>query len=124
MGAPRNTTKPNSRAFRAPAPAARASLVQLPAEGCTLPIPDLPEPRPWSAPEKARWKELWESPQATQWDETVKGTVALLVTFESRLLDPADGGTAWVAQECRYAAEALGLTPKALTALGWVIASE
>jgi hypothetical protein len=124
MGTPRNMTKPNSRAFRSANQAIRAALVQLPADGCTLPIPALPKPRKWSAPEKARWKELWESPQATQWDETVKGTVALLVTYESRLLDPDDGGTAWVAQEARHAAEALGLTPKAMTALGWMIADE
>ncbi|MBT2568087.1 hypothetical protein J7I84_16600, partial [Arthrobacter sp. ISL-85] len=58
------------------------------------------------------------------WDETVKGTVALLVAYESRLLAIGDGGTAWVAQECRYASEALGLTPKALTSLGWRIANE
>lgn len=38
--------------------------------------------------------------------------VALLVAYESRLLNGGDGGTAWVAQECPYASEALGLTPR------------
>lgn len=124
MGTPRNTTKPNSRAYRGANQGIRGALVQLPADGCTFPIPTMPKPRKWSTAEKARWKELWESPQATQWDETVKGTVALLVTYESRLLDPDDGGAAWIAQEARHAAEALGLTPKAMTALGWAISDE
>lgn len=122
MPAVRNAGKPNSRAHRRPAESGRAALVRLPADGCDLPVPDLPAGRKWSTHEKARWQELWESPQATQWDETCKGTVALLVTYEGMLLKGE--GTAWVAQECRYASEALGLTPRALGQLGWAIASE
>lgn len=122
MGTQRNMTKPNSRAYRPQAAAIRAALVELPADGCTLPVPDLPQSRTWTDVEKDRWVELWESPQATQWDDSCRGTVALLVAYESRLLTGDDGGTAWVAQECRYAAEALGLTPKAMASLGWRIA--
>nr|WP_201762382.1 hypothetical protein [Pseudarthrobacter psychrotolerans] len=122
MAAPKNFSKPNSRAHRRPPEAAqRSALVMLPATGCTLPVPDMPAGREWTAVDRARWSELWESPQATQWDETVKGTVALLVSYESKLF--AETGSAWVAQECRYAAEALGLTPKAMAALGWAIGS-
>jgi hypothetical protein len=98
-------------------------VVELPAEGCTLPVPDLPKGRKWSSVEKARWAELWESPQATQWDESCRGTVALLVAYEARLLSE-EGGSAWVAQEARYAAESLGLTPKAMAALGWRVADD
>ncbi|GAB3049645.1 hypothetical protein GCM10027053_05510 [Intrasporangium mesophilum] len=36
----------------------------------------------------------------------------------------AGEAAAWQAQEARYAAEALGLTPKALVALGWRISDE
>ena len=82
----RNQTKPHSRAHRPVAPAQRAALVVLPAEGCTLPVPRMPAGREWTRVEKARWKELWTSPQATQWDETAKGTAALLVAYESMLL--------------------------------------
>jgi hypothetical protein len=122
VAAPKNFTKPSSRAHRRPPDAAqRSALVMLPAAGCELPVPDLPAGHDWSDDESARWSELWESPQATQWDETVKGTVALLVVYEGLLL--AGKGSAWVAQECRYAAEALGLTPKALAALGWAISA-
>jgi hypothetical protein len=82
----------------------------------------MPPGREWSRAEKARWRELWESPQATQWDDTARGTVAVLVTYESAIF--AGAASAWQAQEARYAAEALGLTPKALVALGWRIVDE
>lgn len=120
MGTPRNTTKPNSRAYRQANQAIRQALITLPAGGCEEEVPPIPESREWSTLERDRWEELWESPQATQWDETAKGTVALLVAYEHMLL--SGNGSAWVAQECRYASEALGLTPKSLTALGWRIA--
>lgn len=120
MAPPRNVGKPHSRAHRRPAVgAARAALVDLPASGCDLPVPDLPAGRNWSDADRARWTELWESPQAVMWDDAARGTVAVLVVYEAAIL----GGTAsaWQAQEARYAADALGLTPKALAALGWRI---
>jgi len=120
MPAARNAAKPNSRAHRRPpTPAARAALVDLPASGCDLPTPALPKGRRWSARERERWTELWSSPQAVMWDEAAIGTVAVLVVYESAIL--ADEASAWQAQEARYAADALGLTPKAMAALGWRI---
>lgn len=120
MAAPRNAAKPHSRANRRPVSSGpESALVELPATGCTLPVPDLPKGRTWSAPEKGRWAELWESPQATQWDDTARGTVAVLVTYESAIF--SGEASAWQAQEARYAAEALGLTPRALGQLGWRI---
>lgn len=122
MPTPRNTTKPHSRAHHRPvAVGQRAAQVTLPAAGCDLPLPKLPAGREWSRVERARWRELWTSPQATQWDETATGTVALLVSYESALL--AGNGTAWIAQEARHAADALGLTPRAMATLGWVVAA-
>lgn len=103
-------TKPNSRAYRPQPAAIRAALVELPADGYTLPVPDIPKSREWNEVEQVRWVELCESPQATQWDDSCRGTVALLVQYETRLLS-GDGGSAWVVQECRYASEALGLNP-------------
>ncbi|MFC5901532.1 hypothetical protein ACFQ60_17780 [Streptomyces zhihengii] len=119
-------TKPNSRAHRRPPSAtARAALVDLPGSGCALPVPEIPE-RPgeveWTRADVARWEELWRSPQAVMWDDTVRGTVALLLVYESAIL--AGSASAWMAQEARYAGEALGLTPKALAALGWRIVDE
>lgn len=123
MAAPRNASKPHSRAHRRPVTSGpRSALVELPAAGCTLPVPDPPKGRKWSREELERWRELWESPQATQWDDTARGTVAVLVTFEAAIF--AGQAAAWQAQEARYAAEALGLTPRALAALGWRIVDE
>jgi hypothetical protein len=93
----------------------------LPAAGSDLPVPDMPAGREWSAAERDRWEELWGSPQASQWDDSVKGTVALLVAYEAMLL--AGGGSAWMAKEAAAAADALGLTPMSMMKLGWVIES-
>jgi len=82
-------------------------------------VPDLPDGRDWSEAQHQRWTELWESPQATQWDDTARGTVAVLVMYEAAIFTGA--ASAWMAQEARYASEALGLTPRALAALGWRI---
>jgi hypothetical protein len=75
VGTQRNMTKPNSRAYRAPAAAIRAALVELPADGCTLPVPDLPKSRDWTDVEQDRWAELCESPQATQWDDSCRDDI-------------------------------------------------
>lgn len=115
----RNPTKPYSRAHRGQA-GARVPFIELPASGCALPVPDMPASRDWSEAERDRWAELWASPQANQWDETARGTVACLVIYESAILSGT--ASAWQAQEARHAADALGLTPRALVALGWRIA--
>src|SRR5690625_2087223 len=124
MRSPRNALKPNSRAQRRPSSSSggRSYVVDLPASGCDLPVPDMPAGRDWSEPEQARWKELWESPQATQWDDTAIGTVTVLVVYEQAILSGT--ASAWMAQESRYASDALGLTPKAMAALGWRIVDE
>src|SRR5690625_223602 len=121
MAAPRNALKPHSRAHRRPSTSTsgRAAVVDLPAGGCDLPVPDMPPGRVWTEHEQARWEELWRSPQATQWDETARGTVAVLIAYETAIF--AGAASAWQAQEARYATDALGLTPKAMAALGWRI---
>lgn len=120
MPVPRNPAKPHSRAHRRPVSSGpRSALIDLPATGCTLPVPKLPPGRIWTTAERARWRELWQSPQATQWDDTCRGTVAVLIAYESAIWDGT--ASAWQAQECRYASQALGLTPQALVALGWRI---
>ncbi|MCD4525239.1 hypothetical protein [Nocardioides sp. cx-173] len=46
--------------------------------------------------------------------------MAALVIYETAIF--TDSASAWQAQEARYAAESLGLTPRAMTSLGWRIA--
>ena len=123
MGTPRNAAKPNSRAHRRPPQlASRAALVDLPAAGCELPVPEMPAGREWTDNDRARWDELWQSPQAVMWDDTARGTVAVLLVYEAAVL--AGSASAWQAMESRYAADALGLTPKAMAALGWRIVGD
>ncbi len=119
MPAARNAAKPHSRVHRGSI-GSRLALIELPATGCALPVPDLPAGREWSTSEQARWRELWSSPQANQWDETARGTVACLVIYETAIFTGA--AAAWQAQEARYAAESLGLTPRSMASLGWRIA--
>jgi hypothetical protein len=114
----RNPAKPYSREHRGSL-GSRQALTELPAVGCQLPIPTMPSGREWTEVERERWTELWSSPQATQWDETARGTVATLVIYETAIL--SSNASAWMAQEARYAAESLGLTPRSMTSLGWRI---
>lgn len=119
----RNPAKPSSR-HRADRPTVGAcsALVSLPAHGCDLPIPALPPGRVWSRPERALWRELWTSPQATQWDDSYRVAVAVYVSHSTALLSGA--GSAWIAQEFRHLGDKLGLTPAGLSALGWRIVDE
>ena len=121
-GPSRNAGKPNSRARRAPSRAARSALTILPATGCDLPCPTMPKGRAWSLAERARWKELWTSPQSVMWDESAAGIVALVIVYEQAVY--SGDASAWQAQELRHASESLGLTPKSLAALGWAIADD
>ncbi|MVO86647.1 hypothetical protein GPA10_18255 [Streptomyces sp. p1417] len=82
----------------------------------------MPPGRDWTDADRARWEELWQSPQATMWDDTARGTVAVLLVYEAAVL--AGEASAWQAQEARYAGEALGLTPRAMVQLGWRIVDD
>ena len=120
MAAPRNVMKPRSRyGGNRGEVGARVPLVELPAAGCDLPVPDMPSGRDWTDREQARWSELWESPQACAWDDSATGIVAALIIYESALFDGS--AAAWHAAEHRHAGEALGLTPRAMNQLGWRI---
>lgn len=108
-------TKPYSRYRGA---AGRVGVV-LPPEGCSLPVPKMPAGRKWSAAERALWRELWQSPQATQWDESAASPVALYVAHTVAVL--AGDAYGWQGQEAGKLADRLGLTPAGLQALGWTV---
>jgi hypothetical protein len=112
-----NAHKPHSRQTRRPSSAAR--IVELPRAGCDAPVPDMPEGRDWSDIERNRWEELWSSPQASQWDESYSGQVGMMIVHEQAIFHGE--GSAWMAQESRHIAESLGLTAKAMAALGWKV---
>ncbi|MEU4823111.1 hypothetical protein AB0H37_14670 [Actinomadura sp. NPDC023710] len=93
-------------------------VVVLP-ERCDLPAPEMPAGREWSEAERDRWAELWSSPQAVMWDVSYVSAVAMYVSHVSAVL--AGAASAWHAQESRHLAEQLGLTPRGMLALGWVL---
>jgi hypothetical protein len=113
-----NALKPHSRAHRRPGSA--AAIVTLPRNGCEEEAPPMPAGRGWTDVERDRWVELWQSPQASQWDDSHAATVAMLIVHEQAIL--SGHGAAWVAAEARFIGEALGLTPRSMAALGWKIA--
>jgi len=93
--------------------------VELPADGCELPVPTLPKGREWTPEERRLWRNLWHSPQANEYDDSFIAAVAAYVCYASAVY----GGeaSAWQAQEMRHLGGQLGLTPAGMAALGWVI---
>lgn len=65
------------------------------------------------------WRELWGSPQATQWDDSYAAAVAQYVVHTVAVL--AGSAAAWQATEARHLGDRLGLTPQGLAALGWAL---
>jgi hypothetical protein len=114
MPGPRaNPSKPGSR-YRGARP-----MIVLPASGCDLPAPKMPPGRRWTAAEKRAWRDLWASPQATQWDDSAAGVVAAYMVHTTAVI--AGTAPAWQAAEARQLADRLGLTPTGLAALNWRI---
>lgn len=108
--------KPNSRAHRG---ADSRDPVMLPRECVDLPIPDPPATSKLSKAQRARYDDLCQSPQSSQWDSAIAGQIALLVVLEDQLL--AGNGAAWTASTVQAIVDSLGLTPKAMAHLGWVM---
>lgn len=117
-----NPSKPRSRHRQGAGGTGGRVLTQLPAQGCKLPVPPMPKPRNWSDQEQQTWQDLWESPQATQWDDSYIPAVAAYICHSQAIYDGT--ASAWQAQEMRHLGEQLGLTPRGMLALGWEIASE
>ncbi len=103
-------------------PGARSGLIELPAAGCSLPVPALPKPRDWSPEERKLWRNLWHSPQANEWDDSYVPAVAAYVCHATAVYSGT--ASAWQAQEMRHLGGQLGLTPSGMLALGWVVRHE
>jgi hypothetical protein len=94
--------------------------VELPASGRTGPAPKLPNWRRWDPKTRRWWKELWASPQATQWDPSgmslwvYAALMDMLITEEH----PAHR----LSPELRAWEDRHGLSPKAMASLRWRIA--
>lgn len=116
MARKRDPLSPDSR--YAPAASKRGRGIVLPVQ-CDLPAPRLPAGREWTRAERRMWRDIWSSPQASQYDDTFATPVAMYIVHASAVLSGAAAG--WQAQEFRRLGDALGLTPAGLQALGWVL---
>lgn len=116
-GPRRDLSNPGSREYRGKGARRATGPVVLPLAGCDLPVPDMPSGREWTEHERAMWAELWESGQATQWNDSFVPIVAMYV----RITCDAFSGrvTSGLAAEARYYADHLGLSPAGLKTLGW-----
>ena len=114
-----NPAKPNSRHR---SHGARSGLIELPAEGCSLPVPQLPKMREWSKEERKLWRNLWKSPQANEWDDSYIPAVASYICHAVAVY--SGDASAWQAQEMRHLGGQLGLTPAGMLSLGWIVRHE
>jgi hypothetical protein len=97
-----------------------APFHDLPAEGRQGKPPAWPLSRKATRAEAALWRQVWATPQATQWEplgypRIVARYVILLIQAE------VEGVQAYVLTEARHLEDRLGLSPKAMRSLGWRI---
>ncbi len=102
---------------------AHVGPLQLPAKGFDGPVPDWPLPGRQSKAEQAAWVQLWRTPQAFAWNRlgwtrTVARYCRLMVRAER------PGATAAIASQATSLEDRLGLTPRAMRLLLWVIAAD
>lgn len=95
--------------------------VTLPAEGRDGPLPPFPLDRP-TAREMELWERLWETPQATMWEQLhqdfeAASYVRLLVRAES----PRSSAIVW--GQVKQFAESLGLSVSGMQRNRWVVAA-
>jgi hypothetical protein len=107
-----------------------AAVVRLPVEGRKGRAPKFPL-QGESEGESVLWRELWKTPQAVMWERSGPGTVRLVARYVRLLLpveSPEFGGgdekgysQAQLLGEVRQLEDRLGLSPKAMQALKWVV---
>lgn len=116
MPGPQRKTDDALRRRRTPTPGFR----QLPPEGRPGPAPAYPLPGGGSI-EIVKWEELWQLPQAVEWERIgCYDTVALYVKVWHELQEDFDPK---LLTELRQLDNKIGLSPRALKELGWEIAN-
>jgi hypothetical protein len=101
----------------------RAGLVLLPPEGYQGPVPDWPLPGRQLKTEKELWATLWRSPQAAAWVTMGETTIRVVARY-ARYAIMGELGNDKAAAEARQLEDKLGVTPKAMRMLLWVIAPD
>ena len=92
--------------------------VELPREGRSGPVPELPAWRVWHPETLAWWVELWAMPQATQWAQDGTSLRVAACLMDDLIAGRAEA--AKVSAEWRQHADRHGLSgPKSMLQLGW-----
>lgn len=100
----------------------RVGLLTLPAAGREGPAPEWPMPDSPSEYEWSTWEHLWRSPQAVAWEHL--GWTRVVARYARILAVAEREATAASLMEARQLEDRLGLTPKAMRALLWVVAED
>jgi len=114
------TTPPKANPVRRNA---RVGPTILPAEGRKGAPPSWPLAGRHTAAEKITWAELWATPQAVAWETFGAGCVRVVARY-CRLLHSAEAMNKDALAEARQIEDKLGLTPKAMRMLLWVISAD
>jgi len=96
--------------------------VDLPAAGRSGATPKLPSWRKWHAGTARWWKELWATPQATQWEASGRTLWTLACLYDDMIAGRAD--VAKVSAEMRQHEDRHGLNPKSMLQLRWRIVEQ
>lgn len=98
----------------------RVGITVLPAGGRTGRPPKWPLAGRMAAGETAAWRELWKTPQAMAWEAL--GMTRVVARY-CRVLVEAEAPYAKEARaEARQLEDRLGLTPKSMRSLMWIVA--
>lgn len=98
----------------------RVGVVTLPAGGYHGVVPSWPLPGRQLKAEKATWADLWSSPQAHAWAQMGPATIRMVARY-TRLLLNAEAMNKDALAEARQVEDRLGISPKAMRMLLWVI---
>jgi hypothetical protein len=95
--------------------------ITLPREH-SIPVPELPGWRAWHPSTLAWWRELWQLPQATQWDPTGESLTVMALLMNDVFIGKTTMQRA--SAELRQWGDRHGLSPKSMVNLRWRIAPE
>lgn len=85
--------------------------------------PKLPPLRKWSAATRRWWRELWTTPQSTQWDQSGRTAIPMAVLWQD-MTDADPAKTPAILAELRQHQDRHGLSPKAMLQLRWRISAD
>ena len=102
----------------------RVGVLQLPAQGRQGDPPPWPLPDPPNDAEISTWRQLWATPQAVAWETLGGGTVRTVGRYCRLIVSCESRPHAALHAQATALEDRLGLTPKAMRLLLWVVAQD